>query len=378
MPETPGTLMGWRLRAAIRHAWEAVVRVSMTKAETGSRPDGLGRRVVLLAESAGLTLVLGQLLGPGDRLSRLDSLRDLADRRALEGADLVVLDLPDEYRAVAVRHVRRRYKGPLAVLAGEAEDPDTSGLDDACTLLHRPFSIDQLRAALATGAADGREPARAARPRPRPTSAPAALARALMAGVAAVSARIAEGRRATLGRQAAGGRPDRIERAQRLLVAFIEGWRARRQIRVAGFWILALLAFGVAFAVAQRGCGPTCDALGTGISPAPTITAAGGRSAATTSPRHAPRPTRTASVAPQGTGAYQGISRSNPAITTTTWRPATTTTRRPGSGGGAPPPPTRPPTTPTTGPPPTTPTTEPPTTPTTEPPTTAIEPSAAP
>jgi hypothetical protein len=378
MPETPGTLMGWRLRAAIRHAWEAVVRVSMTKAETGSRPDGLGRRVVLLAESAGLTLVLGQLLGPGDRLSRLDSLRDLADRRALEGADLVVLDLPDEYRAVAVRHVRRRYKGPLAVLAGEAEDPDTSGLDDACTLLHRPFSIDQLRAALATGAAGGREPARAARPRPRPASAPAALARALMAGVAAVSARIAEGRRATLGRQAAGGRPDRIERAQRLLVAFVEGWRARRQIRVAGFWILALLAFGIAFAVAQRGCGPTCDALGTGISPAPTITAAGGRSPAATSPKHAPRPTRTAAVAPQGTGAYQGISRSNPAITTTTWRPATTTTRRSGSGGGTPPRPTRPPTTPTTGPPPTTPTTEPPTTPTTEPPTTVIEPSVAP
>jgi hypothetical protein len=370
--------MGWRLRAAIRHAWEAVVRVSMTKAETGSRPDGLGRRVVLLAESAGLTLVLGQLLGPGDRLSRLDSLRDLADRRALEGADLVVLDLPDEYRAIAVRHVRRRYKGPLAVLAGEAEDPDTSGLDDACTLLHRPFSIDQLRAALATGAADGREPARAARPRPRPASAPAALTRALMAGVAAVSARIAEGRRATLGRQAAGGRPDRIERAQRLLVAFVEGWRARRQIRVAGFWILALLAFGIAFAVAQRGCGPTCDALGTGISPAPTITAAGGRSPAATSPKHAPRPTRTAAVAPQGTGAYQGISRSNPAITTTTWRPATTTTRRPGSGGGTPPRPTEPPTTPTTGPPPTTPTTEPPTTPTTEPPTTVIEPSVAP
>src|SRR4029453_1090754 len=113
------------------------------------------------------------------------------------------------------------------------------------------------------------------------------------------------------------------------------------QIRVAGFWILALLAFGIAFAVAQRGCGPTCDALGTGISPAPTITAAGGRSPATTSPKHAPRPTRTASVAPQGTGAYQGISRSNPALTTTTWRPATTTTRRPGSGGGTPPPPTR-------------------------------------
>jgi len=350
--------------------------VSLAEADTGSRPGGLQRRVVLLAESAVLTLVLGQLLGPGDRLSRLDSLRDLADRRALEGADLVLLDLPDEYRAVAVRNVRRRYKGPLAVLAGEAEDPDTSGLDDACMLLHRPFSIDQLRAVLAMGAADGWEPARAVRPGPRPAAArAAALAQAVMAGAAAMMARIAWRRPAILGRQAPDGRPDRIERAQRLLVAFIEGWRARRQIRLAGFWILALLAFGVAFAVAQRGCGPTCDALGTGTSPAPTITAAGGRSPATTSPRHAPRPTRTASVGPQGTGVYQGISRSNPAAAPTSRGPATTTTRRPRSGGVATAPPT---TTHATGPSTTTPTTEPPTTPTTQPPTTVTEPPAAP
>ncbi|HET6814800.1 MAG TPA: hypothetical protein VFJ69_12485, partial [Actinomycetota bacterium] len=93
--------------------------MSMIKAETGSRPDGLGRRVVLLAESAGLTLVLGQLLGPGDRLSRLDSLRELAAGRSLEGADVVVLDLPDEDRTAAVRRVRRLYRGPLVVLAGE-------------------------------------------------------------------------------------------------------------------------------------------------------------------------------------------------------------------------------------------------------------------
>ncbi|MFL6248975.1 MAG: hypothetical protein ACJ75N_00320, partial [Actinomycetes bacterium] len=93
------------------------------------------RRVVLLAESAGLAAVLGHLLGPGDRLSRLDSLRDLADRRALEGADVVVLDLPDEDQAVAVGHVRRCYHGPLVVLAGQGEDPDASGLDDACALV---------------------------------------------------------------------------------------------------------------------------------------------------------------------------------------------------------------------------------------------------
>jgi hypothetical protein len=362
--------------------------VSVTQADTGSRPGGLGRRVVLVAESAGLAAVLGHLLGPGDRLSRLESLRDLADGRALVGADMVVLDVPGEDRAVAVGHVRRGYGGPLVVLAGEGQDPDGSGLDSACTLLHRPFSVDELRAALAMGTADCEEPTRADRSRLGPASVPAtdtparaapaaAGVAAVAAGVAAVAARVAGVRPGALGRQAAHERPDRIERAQRLLVAFMEGWRARRQIRVAAFSVLALIAFGVAFAVAQGGCGPACDALGTGRSPAPTITVAGGRSPApsTTGPKLAPRPTRTASVAPLGTGAYQGISRSGPATTTTTWRPATTSTRRPGSGGGAPS--TRPPTTPTTEPP-TTPTTEPPTTPTTEPPTTpTTEPSTA-
>ena len=116
--------------------------MSVTEADTGSRPGGLGRRVVLLAGSAGLTLVLGHLLGPGDRLSRLDSLRDLADRRALEGADVVVLDLPDSHQRAAVRLVRRRFRGPLVILAGEGEDPSRSDLDNACTLLTRPFSVE--------------------------------------------------------------------------------------------------------------------------------------------------------------------------------------------------------------------------------------------
>jgi DNA-binding response OmpR family regulator len=336
--------------------------VNVAEAGRGSRPGELHRRrVVLVAESAGLAVVLGHLLGPTDRLSRLGSLRELPDSQALENADVVVLDLPDGDRAAAVGQVRRRYRGPLVVLAGEGEDPDSLPLDDARTVLHRPFSVDQLRAALAVGAANRRKVA-------------------VAATVAAAAGRVAGARPTPLG-QAARGRPDRRERAQRLLVALVEGWRARRQIRVAGFSILALIAFGVAFAVAQ-GCDPACGALDTGVSSAPTITVAGGpsRNPSVTGPKHAPRPTRTAPVVPGAAGAYQGISSAGPATATTTGRLATTTTRGRGSGGGAPT--TRPPTTPITDPttePPTTPTTEPPTTPTTEPPTTpTTEASATP
>jgi hypothetical protein len=337
--------------------------VSVARAGRGSRPGELHRRrVVLVSDSAGLAAVLGHLLGPADRLGRLGSLRDLPDSRRLEAADVVVLDLPDGDRAAAVGQVRRRYRGPLVVLAGVGEEPGGPGLDDACAVLHRPFSADQLRAALVAVAAG------------RPRAAPAA-------GVAAVAGRVAEARPAPPGGRAARGRPARGARALRLLVAFVEGWRTRRQIRVAGVSILALVAFGVAFAVAQGGCGPACDALGTGVSSVPTITVAGGRSQApsTTGPGHARGPAGTAPVARRGTGAYRGISSAGPATTAT--RRAATTTHGSGSRGGAAP--TRPPATPTTDPPatepPATPTTEPPATPTTEPPATpTTEPPATP
>jgi hypothetical protein len=317
--------------------------VSVTQADTGSRPGGLGRRVVLVAESAGLAAVLGHLLGPGDRLSRLESLRDLADGQALEGADMVVLDLPDEDRAVAVGHVRRGYGGPLVVLAGEGEDPDGSGLDDACTLVARPFSVESLRAALA------------GRPWPLPpAAAPAAAVAAPAAGP---------------------GRRDLADRAQRLLIALVEGWRTRRQVRVAGFAVLALLAFTVAFVLAVQGrCGPGCGQLGTGLSPAPTITSVGSRAASSTGPKH-PTSTTTIRVGTPGTGAFLGTSERRRAATTTTTGssgrgPATTTRRQAVTTRSATTqPPTTPSTAPSTAPPTTGPTTTqpPPTTaPTTE------------
>ena len=87
----------------------------MSTAETGmmgSRPGDLHRRrVVLLAESAGMAAVLNQLLDPTDRLSRLGSLRELAESRSLDAADVVVLDVPAEERAAVVGQVRRRHLG---------------------------------------------------------------------------------------------------------------------------------------------------------------------------------------------------------------------------------------------------------------------------
>jgi hypothetical protein len=361
MPETPGTLMGWRLRAAIRHVWEAV-RVSVIEADTGSRPGELGRRVVLLAESAGLAAVLGHLLGPGDRLSRVDSLRELPDSRLLEDADLVVLDLPDEDRAAAVGQVRRRYRGPLVVLAGEEPDPRGPDLDDACTLLARPFSVEELSAALAgQGGPAPPEPPRAARPAPVPP--PWAAAAAPDPAPPPAPAGVAPGRRDPLDR-ARRLLHDMVDRAQRLLVTLVEGWRTQRQVRIAGVALLGLLAFTVAFALAARGrCGFGCDQLGAGVSPAPTITAVESRAASTTRPRR-PTSTTTIRVGPSGTGAFLGTPVPRRTTATSDWSAATTTTREPAT--------TRRPVTtrPATSRPTTTPPTAPPTTPTT--PTTTV------
>src|SRR4029453_10993621 len=116
---------------------EAAAQVTMAETGRRSRPGDLHRRrVLLVAESAGLAAVLHYLLDPADRLSRLGSLRELAESRALEAADVVVLDVPPEDRAVGVGQARRRYLGPLVVLVDRADGP---GPDDACRLLPRPF-----------------------------------------------------------------------------------------------------------------------------------------------------------------------------------------------------------------------------------------------
>jgi hypothetical protein len=352
-----------------------------------SRPGDLHRRrVLLLAESAGLAAVLHHLLDPSDRLSRIGSLRELAETRALENADVVVLDVPAEDRAAAVGQIRRRYLGPLVVLAARGDGTGGLRLDDAATLLVRPFSADDLGAALAAHGGSGamgrwttapapptdRLRARTGRPGPGSggpgtTPAPPAPAGAgAMAAASKAAERKAAARQAPVRRAPATspGQVGLVERARRRLIGLTEGWQAKRRFRVAGFSVFALVAFTVAFALAAQGsCGPGCDALGTGFSPKPTIAASESSGPSTTGPKRGT--STTAPAGAPGTGALRGISGGGLAATTTTER-ATTTTSKPVAT-------TRPATTtPATTQPTTPPTTAPPTTapPTTAPPTT--------
>jgi hypothetical protein len=326
----------------------------------GSRPGDLHRRrVLLVAESAGLAAVLHHLLDPADRLSRIGSLRELAESRALEAADVVVLDVPPEDRVAAVGQVRRRYLGPLVVLVARADGPGGLRPDDACRLLPRPFSAEELGAALADPGLPGAAPTVL-------TPAPAAEAAAATADPVDPADPKAAARRAPVQRAAATppGQLDLVDRVLRLLAALTQGWQARRRVRVAGFSAFALVAFTVAFVMAAHGgrCGPGCDAFGTGFSPAPTIAPASSLASSTTGPKRA-----TSTTVPSGspaTGAFQGISGGRVATTSTTRAKATTTTRRPATTRPAT---TRPVTTQTTAP--VTTTTDPPPPP--PPPTTA-------
>ena len=339
----------------------------------GSRPGELHRRrVVLLAESAGLAAVLNHLLDPTDRLSRIGSLRELAESRAVESADVVVLDLPVEDRADAFGQIRRRFLGPVVVLVAKGDKGGGLRLDDAATLLTRPFSTEELGAALAV-------PGRPASPSPwfgtlaahSIEAGPSAVAStgvgtplgtpAPPAGAGAVDVKAAA-RQAPVRRAPAAppGQLDLIDRVQRLLITLTQGWQARRRVRVAGFWIFALVAFTVAFALASQGrCGPGCDAFGTGFSPAPTIAPAESRAPSTTGPKRS----TTTTAGSLGTSATRGISDGRLAATTTA-RLATTTTVKPTGGSSGTTTPTRPPPTlpPTTQAPTTVPTTQPPTT----------------
>jgi hypothetical protein len=347
--------------------------VTAVETETrGSRPGELHRRrVLLLAESAGLAAVLHHLLDPADRLSRIGSLRELTETRALESADVVVLDVPTGGRAGAVDQIRRRYLGPLVVLVARGEDTGWLHVDDAATLLVRPFSAEELAAALA---ASGRPV-----PAPRVTSRSASTARSTSSTATRAAPADPDFDPKAAARQAsvrqtlaaATGRGGLLERGRRLLISIAHGWRVRRRIRVAGISTAALVAFAVAFALAAQGtCGPGCDAFGMGFSPAPTITASRSHVPSTTGPKRSAA--ATAGTESPGTGAFRGNAVARPASTTTAGRLATTTTFKPSAGGGPSTitPSTRPPTTqpPTTTQPPATPTT---TAPPTTPPTTA-------
>jgi hypothetical protein len=352
-----------------------------------SRPGevGRGRRLLLLSESAGLAAVLTRLLDRRDRITRTGWSAQATDQVGLGEADLVVLDVPRAGRAAACQQLRRRYHGPIVVLVERGDGGRALPADQARTLLARPFSTDDLRAALglpAPPAGSHREAPRTPRPtaiRPTPPApkaaapgaadAPAALAgkaATLVAPPAGTGGVVSmfppagderAGRRAGVldGKAAAQPapprpgapppgtppEPPRRGRLSLLLAEVAHGWRARRAVRVAGFAGLAAVAFLGAFYLASQGrCGPGCDALTGIISPASTLPEAGSSGATPTTVRRLPPSTTTPTPGSGvGAGVPAGVLGST---TSTTARRATTTTRRSS--------PTSRPTTPTTGP----------------------------
>ena len=308
--------------------------------DRGSRPGELHRRrVVLLAESAGLAAVLNHLLDPTDRLSRIGSLRELAESRASTAPTWScstcrsrTAPTPPSRRSAGASW------GRLVVLVAKGDKGGGLHLDDAATLLSRPFSAEELGAALAV---PGLDAATAARPEADRRHPPVEIgtARPLPAALAGPAARGRRGRPQGGGQAGPGpgpvrrprrGQLDLIDRVQRLLITLTEGWQARRRVRVAGFSVFALVAFTVAFALASQGrCGPGCDAFGTVFSPMPTVAPASSLAPSTTGPK---RSTTTTAGHP-GTGAFGGISGGRLATTTTERRATTTTgpaTSRPG------------------------------------------------
>jgi hypothetical protein len=312
--------------------------------------------VLLLSESVGLAAILGRLLHGEDRLAQAGSLREAAEQGGLAAADAVVLDAPPDARLGAVEQLRRDYQGPLVVLVEPGAHAGDLPQDEAATLLARPFAAEDLGAVL--GLPPLGQQADRGRPRPplasgaaaRPAAPPAgsdvgeprpadgqpggpdvAAALDLVAAARLAAARRPGGWPATdpAGRSAwwwlrhrVGALPDEL----------VHAWRARRWVRVAGFWAVCLLAFLVAFVLAAQN-----DSLGAvDVTPLPTVEV-DQPAAPTTTVR---LPATTGRAGTFGAGGFRGTF-----ITSTTLAARVTTTTVggvPGGGGATRPPTTRP------------------------------------
>jgi hypothetical protein len=202
--------------------------------------------VLLLSESAGLAAVLGGLLHTEERLTRAGSLREAAEGGGLAGADAVVLDTQADGRLTDLEHLRQLYGGPLVVLVERAAAGGHLPPDDARTVLVRPFAAEDLGAVLGLPPVDDG------------TAAPFELPAAAAPG---------------------GSRRRRARRRAGLLPAdLLHAWRARRWLRMVGFWAVCLLAFLIAFVLAAQD-----DSLGS-VVVTPLPTADGAKATATTRP----------------------------------------------------------------------------------------------
>lgn len=121
---------------------------TMARGDLGPAQAGVPRRLLLLSESAGLAAVVTCLLDPRDRLTRSAWSDEAAERARLADADLVIMDVARDARAAVFAQLRRRYHGPVVVLVERGDKGAGLPHDGARTLLARPFSTDDLRAAL--------------------------------------------------------------------------------------------------------------------------------------------------------------------------------------------------------------------------------------
>ena len=313
-------------------------------------------RVLLLSESVGLAAILGRLLDGDDRLTQAGSLREAAEEGGLAGADAVVLDALPDARLSAVEHLRRDYQGPLVVLVEPGADAGDLPRDEAATLLARPFAAEDLGAVLGLPPLAS-QPGRGRRRPPVAAGADTANRRAPPADpdegepppaadddtgdeVAATLDRMAAARLAAW--RQPGGWPDTVpadrsgwwrvrHRVEALPAELVHAWRARRWVRMAGFWAVCVLAFLIAFVLAAQD-----NSLGAvDVTPLPTVEV--DPPGAPTTAGRVPESTAGWGGTP-GTGGFRGTFI---ASTTTAARVTTTTIRAVPGGGGT----TRPPTT---------------------------------
>ena len=300
-----------------------------------TRPPG---PVLLLSESAGLAAVLGRLLEREDQVIRLGSLRELAARETFAGVEAVVVDAPRVGRSAALEHLRERYVGPLVVLVEPGGGSGSLLPDEEVAVLHRPFSADDLGAALGLPPLEQRRRRAGSRPPageglPAPplgfgeetgwfaqADEPEGPGADVVAGLGAMPPAPPRSGGWPAGmRQFGRGR----RQVEVLLVELAHGWRTRRWVRVAGFSAISALAFVIAFALAASGrCGPACDDLGSGVAPPPTYPLD-----LTETPTSAAGAPRSTSDTVPASGDFKGASGGAAASTTSTKARTSTTTR---------------------------------------------------
>jgi hypothetical protein len=238
------------------------------------------------------------LLGQERQLNVTTSPVELA--KGGQSADVIVIDVPTVIRRVHCEWVRRHYRGRLIVLLEPGDSGHDLPPDHNRTVLTRPFSVQELSAALAGSAP------------PQPPSDRADDPRTVLprrAQAHETTSRLGRGR----------------SLVAHVVPRLVRSWWERRLVRVSAISVMAALVFMVAFALFTQGagCGSACDEL-TGADltlPSTTVTAVVAGPATTASSATIADPTTTdPSVGPIADAASRidGATDATPQIARTT------------------------------------------------------------